>query len=169
MPNWIEGTLKLRGKPKDIKRFMDNEFDRSNPIQGELEDYVKDESEKGALHYIFNNLPYIKGTRRCFLKHQYIDLWFDEGEDKDYIVVFNIQQAWNFDKAAGDKGEQCTATEMWKEKANEYHLDIRLYGIESGGEFCQEMIVLKDDDNVKFNTIKYDDWYWECPFPEMGS
>ena len=27
MPNWIEGTMKLRGKREDIKRFLDNEIE----------------------------------------------------------------------------------------------------------------------------------------------
>ena len=49
----------------------------------------------------------------------------------------------------------------------DYEIDFRFYGFECGNEFNQEVIIengkLKAD-----NKITYDDYFWECPFPNLG-
>ena len=49
----------------------------------------------------------------------------------------------------------------------DYEIDFRFYGFERGMEFNQEVIIengeLKAD-----NEIIYDDYFWECPCPNMG-
>lgn len=42
MPNWIKGTMKLRGKRQDIARFFREGLDASG--RHKLEDQVKDDS-----------------------------------------------------------------------------------------------------------------------------
>jgi hypothetical protein len=48
-----------------------------------------------------------------------------------------------------------------------YGIDFRFYGFECGVEFNQEVIIengeLKADDE-----IRYDDYFWECPCPDLG-
>ena len=79
---------------------------------------------------------------------------------EDYgVCVVDIKQAWGFD--AGDSDLQ-----KWKDIAKEYNLDIRLYGIESGMRFCQEIIITKE--TFEYRETKYNDWDWDCPFPRMG-
>ena len=160
MPNWIEGTMKLRGKREDIKRFLDNELEASS-WYGEkkaLEEQVKCDSDDSYFEYTFKNEPHIKGTRRAFVTDDYLYMNEDEG-----TACVSIKQAWSFSTTRDDK-----ELDLWKDNAHKYNIDIKLFGIECGMEFCQEVIVLKDSDRVIHNVIQYEDWAWDCPFPRMG-
>ena len=55
MPNWIKGTMKLRGKREDIKRFLDNELEPSSWYgeQDALEKYVECDSDSSYFEYTF--------------------------------------------------------------------------------------------------------------------
>ena len=160
MPNWIEGTMKLRGKRKDIKRFLDNEIAPSSSYgkTNALEDQVKCDFDDSYFEYTFSGEPHIKGTRRAFITGDYLYMEEDEG-----TVCVNIKQAWSFSASPDDH-----ELDTWRDNAHEYNIDIRLYGIECGVGFCQEIIARKDSDHVINNVIEYEDWDWECPFPEMG-
>ena len=160
MPNWIEGTMKLRGKREDIKRFLDNELDTSS-YYGEkrtLEEQVQCNSDDEYMEYTFKDEPYIKGTRRAFVTDDYLYMGEDEG-----TACIKIKQAWSFSVTSDDR-----ELELWKDNAHKYNIDIKLYGVESGTQFCQEVIALRNCDRVINNVIEYEDWYWDCPFPNMG-
>lgn len=160
MPNWIEGTLKLRGDPENIMRFFregvapstigfgDDEND--NP-----ESVVEEEKlRSGSSFFSFKNEPWVKGTRRAFITERwstYVDA--DRGQ---FVAAVSIKQAWNF------------TAENWKEIAKQFNLDIRLQGFECGCEFAQDLIVAADGTIVHDNEIKYEDWNWDCPMPRMG-
>ena len=167
MPNWIEGTMKLRGEKKDIKRFFEEgigvykfeigtdkngkadikeiEIDKNEWLKIEYED---EEGFEVSLSYGFE--PYIKGTRRAFII------------EKDVIYVFcghacfNIRQAWDF------------IPDNFVELAKTYNLDIRLFGIEKGMEFAREVEISKTGEIIIDKEITYDDFVWECPFPNLG-
>lgn len=155
MPNWIEGTLKLRGKRVDIIRFFREGLESSTPIDSENQ--VTDYSDDDVLEFDFKDCPYIKGTRRAFItdNHAYMDR--DEG-----VICVYVKQAWAF-YAGVDSGDQ----NKWKAISDEYNLDIKLFGIESGMEFIQEMIIIRGREPI-VNEWEYEDWDWECPFPEKG-
>lgn len=157
MPNWIEGTMKLRGKREDIKRFLDNELDPSTWVgeQQSIEEQVENNSCDDYLEYSFHHEPHIKGTRRAFITDDYLYMEGEEGS-----VCLDIKQAWSF----GDDKE----LELWKNNAHKYNIDIKLFGIERGMEFCQEVIALRSAERVVNNVIQYEDWDWDCPFPNMG-
>ena len=166
MPNWIEGTMKLRGKMTDVKRFFDEGLDASAWFgSGRPEDLPKQriykgDVEKGWIEYEFHNEPHVKDTRRMFITDDGVWMYKD-----DTMCCFNIKQAWSFD--CEDDLERLINI------ADTYQLDIRLYGIECGVEFCQEVIVEHGADGnrgriVANNEIRYEDWGWECPFPRMG-
>lgn len=152
MPNWIEGTMKLRGKQENIKRFFDEGLEPSSYFgeENKLEDQVQDESEDGFLEYHFRNEPHICGTRRMFITDSYADMY-----DEDGVCCFDIKQAWDFD-----------AKEL-ERISEKFNIDIRVYGIECGREFCKEILIEKGK-TIYDKEIEYGDWFWECPFPKMG-
>ena len=158
MPNWIEGTLKLRGKREDIRRFLKNEIVAST-WYGETPDVseqVIDDSGDDYLDFTFKDEPWIKDTRRAFITSKYFLMTEDYG-----VAVFDIKQAWSFH--ATDKD-----LERWKEISQKYKVDLKLYGIECGVGFCHEIIITDEGNRVIENEIQYEDWDWDCPFPNMG-
>ena len=161
MPNWCEGTMKLRGKAKDILRFFHEGLDASTWLGGEkIEDQVFDNSGDGELYFNFKHEPHIKDTRRAFITGDSVECYYDN-EDEDIVACVNVKQAWAF--AADDGGD----LKKWQEISNEYNVDIRLFGIEMGMEFTQEVIIIRGQKPI-VNEKQYEDWMWECPFPNMG-
>lgn len=158
MPNWIEGTLKLRGKREDIKRFFEEGLDASTWCgEGKIEDQVKNYFENDCLDFQFKDEPHIKGTRRAFITDEYVYMEDDEG-----IACVKVKQVWAF-VARGETKD----LSVWKNISEKYNIDIRLFGIEMGLEFTQEIIINRGKTPI-VNVKKYEDWYWECPFPNMG-
>lgn len=155
MPNWIKGTMKLRGKREDIARFFREGLDASD--HNKLEDQVKDDSGEDYLWFHFVNGPHIAGTRRAFIDDDYVEMYDDIG-----IACVDIKQAWAF-----NAGSETGDLQRWKDISNKYNVDIRLYGIESGMQFTQEIIIVRGKDPIE-NVKQYDDWDWDCPFPDMG-
>lgn len=159
MPNWIEGTLKLRGKREDIRKFIDNEIAPSSNFgdePGDISEFVTNNSDEDCLDYTFANEPWIKDTRRAFITGEYLYMGKEEG-----TVSLDIKQAWSFHSRDED-------IDRWKELSKQYHLDIKLYGIECGVQFCEEIIISNNGSVVSDREITYDDWDWDCPFPNMG-
>ena len=153
MPNWIDGTLKLRGNSENLKKFFDNAIQpcySCNPNMQKREDYLT--CNYGEYNEV-KIMPdaRIKGTRRAFVNGECLVEW-----EKAYATVcIPIRQAWVF------------VTENWVEISKQYNLDVRLYGFEQGMEFCQEVEII-DGKVTMDNKIKYNDWDWECPMPRMG-
>ena len=158
MPNWIKGTMKLRGKREDIKRFFKDGLEPSNwPKPEDRENQVIDESGENYLDFSFKNEPYIAGTRRAFITDDNV---FMEGEEG--VVCVDVKQAWAF-----DAGRESNDFEIWKNISQKYNIDIRLFGIECGMQFTQEIIIVRGRKAI-VNKRQYEDWDWECPFPNMG-
>ena len=158
MPNWIEGTLKLRGDRKNIRRFFAEGLEASHWTGNEkLEDQVTDMSYVHELYVCFQNEPHIRGTRRAFITGS--SVWMDMDKETEGIACVDIKQAWCF--TTEDRVDE------WKAISEEYDLDVKLYGIECGMEFTQEIIILRGEAPI-INTKQYTDWDWECPFPNMG-
>lgn len=158
MPNWIEGTMKLRGKQEDIKRFFREGLDPSSwPDPKDRVDQVIDRSDDSELYFRFKNEPHIAGTRRAFITDDSAGMWEPSG-----VVCVNVKQAWTF-----DGGSSTDDLKTWKAISDKYNVDIKLYGIERGMQFTQEVIIIRGKEPI-VNETKYDDWDWECPFPNMG-
>lgn len=160
MPNWIDGTMKLRGKREDIKRFFNERVEGSSGFT--REESVEDRSNENELEFIFKNEPWVEGTRRMFIKDGDVFMLQEEG-----VCCVNIKQAWSF------SSREEKDLEVLQEIADKFHIDIRLYGIECGVEFVQEVIVRHCDENGRSpriidNCIQYENWDWDCPFPNMG-
>lgn len=159
MPNWIEGTMKLRGAQKDIKRFFSEGVEPSSQWPGSKEniDQVVDNSTDEELCFEFKDEPHIVGTRRAFITDDEAYMYDESG-----VCCVNIKQAWAFDAGSSTKD-----LERWTEISTKYNVDIKLFGFERGMEFAQEVIVLRGRKPI-VNDIQYEDWDWDCPFPRMG-
>ena len=158
MPNWIEGTMKLRGKREDIARFFREGLGTSNwPNPEDRKNQVTDSSGNDWLDFSFKNEPYISGTRRAFITDSSVYM-----EDDDGVVSVGVKQAWAF-----DAGSETEDLKKWKNISEKYNVDIRLYGIECGMQFTQEIIIVRGRKPI-VNEKQYEDWDWECPFPNMG-
>lgn len=150
MPNWIEGTMKVRGKAEDLIRFFENGFDA--PVK-------KEEFDDASVLYTIEPMVYINGPRRAFT-----------GQGRDYeirsyigsvqTVPVPIKQAWSFTPYEG-------AEQRWIDLSKKYNLDIRLQGFESGMEFYQDVEIVGGE-MIRNDEKKYEDWDWECPMPLMG-
>lgn len=167
MPNWIEGSMKLRGEKNDIKRFFEegitvykvkmsiseNEKAKIEEIEINKNEWLKIEYEdEDGFEVSFSEgvEPYIKHTRRAFIIEEDVIYAFNG------IACFNIKQAWDF------------LPENFIELAKTYNLDIRLFGIEKGMEFAREVEISKTGEIITDKEITYDDFVWECPFPNLG-
>lgn len=158
MPNWIEGTMKLRGKREDIAKFFREGLDASTWVEpGNKEDQIIDNSGDDYLEFEFKDEPHIVGTRRAFITDDYVYMEEDEG-----IVCVDIKQAWFFNAT-----DNSSDLKKWKSISDEFNLDIRLFGIECGMEFTQEIIIVRGKEVIE-NVKQYENWDWECPFPRMG-
>ena len=153
MPNWIEGTLKLRGQSEDLKRFFKEGVAQSEWFDDDkhsIEDYVQTDFDGAYCEVTLKNDPWIKGTRRAFIESEYVT-W----NESFATIAVDVKQAWHFD------------VDSFAEISKKFNLDIRLYGFECGMEFCQEIEILKGKITIN-REITYGDWVWECPMPNMG-
>ena len=158
MPNWIEGTMKLRGKREDITRFFREGLEPSNwPKPEDRENQVVENGDDEYLDFSFINEPHIIGTRRAFITDSGVDMEEDEG-----VVCVDVKQAWAF-----DAGNQTNDLQNWKDISDKFNVDIRLYGVECGMRFTQEIIIVRDKSPI-VNERQYENWDWECPFSRMG-
>lgn len=178
MPNWIEGSLKIRGHRDDILRFFREGLecwsygkDGSNmPV---------DQSKWLNIHPLIEEDPngeiiisldysevasrwlYIKGTRRAFITDVEYDIYLPEVKEDstDIVLALPVVQAWGF------------RLNNWVELAQKFNLDFRLYGIEQGTGFSEEIEIARDgvvENYISSQYENHDDFVWNCPFPWMG-
>lgn len=149
MPNWIEGTMKVRGNPENLKNFIEN------AIGPAIEKHEYEEE----VEYNLPDWAYIVGSRRAFVGEQCY-CCVDSSPDKNQTITIPIRQAWSFTPHEG-------AEQRWVNLAKEYSVDIRLQGFECGMEFYQDFAVVNGE--IAVDLVKqYDDWNWECPMPRLG-
>ena len=150
MPNWCEGTLKVRGKVEDLKRFV---LEGLCPVGflGEEKELLK-----------FNEFDYIEtetachieNTRRGFVKEgQYIE--FCNEDDETEVICLESKFAWGID------AEQLLQT------CKKYNVDMKIYAFECGMEFNQDIEIVNGK-IVKNDEITFDDYRWECICSKLG-
>ena len=144
MPNWCEGTLKIRGKQKDIRQFLKEGLE---PAMGSKVVYNSTEQIR------YDGSVWIKNTRRGFVDD--VDVWFDKRENDQMIIALHASFAWRIDAYPLIGVSQ------------EYNIDLRIYGFERGMEFCQDIEVI-DGKITKDDVIEYEDYLWDCPCPLLG-
>lgn len=160
MPNWCEGTLKIRGSYNDIARWCKDNLHvyRERHKNGDWETYVDEdmvtieETDEITTSVSMLQDAYIEGTNRHFVQCGF-EFYADENGNSK--VAINIQAAWNFE------------SEPYLEMAKKYNLDFRFYGFESGMQFNRE-VVIENGELLVDNEIEFDDYFWECPCPTLG-
>lgn len=163
MPNWCEGCMKIRGTTTDLRNFLVNAVenvdffgDSKRPLLVLLDPdgtALQVKTPDGGLDLSKISL-YVKGTCRNFIEPEYIEVYVDD--DKCPVVLpVPFKAAW-----AIEAEPLCALSK-------EYHVDIRVFGIEQGMQFCQDIEIIGGE-ITKNEEIKYDDWDWDCPFPRMG-
>lgn len=169
MPNWCEGTLRLRGKRKDIVEFLKNNLRGVglNPENFDSIDWpvrVTEENDGQSIFVCGDNEKHrdscgwlwIKDTKRNFIAENeiYVDMYGDE--DKTYTICID-----GFNAALGIKPEPYVAF------SKKYDLDIKIFASEQGMQF-EQCIEIVNGKLVKDEQRNYDDWYWEAVNPNMG-
>lgn len=147
MPNWAEGSLKLRGKHENIASALKEML---------LNDTVTLEEKWDGDLLVFNNTApyfYINKTRRAFINQNQIEVWLEE--EFCIVELDNFQQAWS------------AIPENYQEISSKFDVDIKIFTFERGMEFTQEIEISKGEifKNVCSN---YDDYQWEVPFSNLG-
>ena len=147
MPNWAEGSLKLRGKCENIASALKEML---------LNDTVTLEEEWDGDLLVFNNTaPYfdINKTRRAFINQNQIEVWLEE--EFCIVELDNFQQAWS------------AIPENYQEISSKFDVDIKIFTFERGMEFTQEIEISKGE-IIKNVCSNYDDYQWEVPFSNLG-
>lgn len=150
MPNWCEGTLKIRGDYEAIKRFA------AQGIQKTEVGYEGPEDEEIDFHVY--DIGHIKGTLRGFVQSECIDIRRCDEHPEKGICAFKYKEAW------------AVGVAEWQKISKEYGFDVKIMAIESGMKFVQDILI--ENGEIKKNTCTdykgLEDWLWECPFPLMG-
>lgn len=147
MPNWAEGSLKLRGRSENIASALKEML---------LSDTVTLEYEYDGSLLIFNNTAsyfYINGTRRAFIDQKQIEFWLEE--EFCIFELDNFKQAWS------------AIPKNYQEISSKFDVDIKIFTFECGNEFTQEIEISKGE-IIKNVCYEYDDYQWEVPFSNLG-
>lgn len=164
MPNWCEGTLRVRGKMKDLKRFVSEGILSTNHewVEGvpmtkmtplKMEEY--EDGERCGFSVLEGvQGAWLKGTRRHFVQQDYIEMESRAWDDVRTLCL-EIQAAWGMD-----------ATQL-QAICKEFSVDMRVYGFECGMEFNQNIEIINGE-ITKDREVKFDDYEWECICPRQG-
>ena len=156
MPNWCEGVLKVRGTKTNILRFFREGLapsrsytDHEPPIQ------VEENEWGGVLVRVENRVFWLKGTRRHFIDRDFFEVYFDEDEEEQVVVIDDFKAAWSI------------SAEELAVISSEYQLDFKVYGFEAGMGFNQSIEIHKGK-IVEDREITFNDYDWECMNPLLG-
>ena len=171
VPNWCEGSLRIRGNSEDILKFLrntlvvyhgkiDHEMNPPEYVEKLIDRSLWCEEEEEMFegityHYIFikdKENPHIEGTHRGFVMDEEIS--FRKSEKS--CVALHYEQAWTFN------------SEEWVKFSKEYGLDFRLYGVDQGACFVQEIEVIHGRLTVCKNDKYGESFDWDCLTPWLG-
>ena len=176
MPNWIEGSLKVRGRYENVKKFflegindyigiVHNEKVQKGGLATAEADYIPRnpeeyreiyENERNgrscSIYWHSVNAIYIEDTKRAFVVGDQ-DVYIDERKDGTTIGTCKFQQAWGLNP------------DDWVELSKKYDVDIRLWGLEGGMQFGEELEVVKGTITI-YEAKNYDSW--TMPLPWIG-
>lgn len=148
MPNWAEGSLKLRGKKENIAQALKYMFCTADNVE------IEEDLEIGWFE-LTTTAPYfyINGTRRAIIQNNKLNFWLDD----DYLVIEinDFNQAW------------AVKPENYQEISSKFDVDIKIFTFECGMEFTQEIEISKGE-IIKDLCYEYDDYKWEVPFSNLG-
>ena len=147
MPNWAEGTIKLRGRSENIKSALKDMLFKLNDVSYE------DNGESLVIESIGSSSIRINKSRRAFIKCERIELYFEDAFE--IIEIQNFSQAW------------AAIPDNFVELSKNHDVDIKIFTFEKGFEFTQEIEISKGE-IVKDVCYEYVDYQWEVPFNNLG-
>lgn len=169
MPNWCEGVLKIRGKKKDLIKFINEGIERyghpgtedgytKHPLNVETDEFgdltLKETDEE------HNSWLCLKDSRRCFIEKNVCWYWNNHSEEdleKEYIQCLDIKQAWRLEP------------DYFKAISKKYNIDFKIIGIECGIGFLQEIEVIKGEMIYKEKVFEnYKEFEWDVYDPRLG-
>lgn len=168
MPNWCEGTFKVRGNFEDIKRYVKENIKVYEPkIIKEPDGSVRfdhipvpdaivyefDEPDSEEFEMTVKDDAHINGSRRHFIIPG--TYYCIKQNRRKAVMVLRFKAAWYID------------TQPFIEMSKRYNVDFRLYGCETGMEFNQEVII-ENGELIKDDEIRFDNYMWDCPFSDLG-
>ncbi|CDO03126.1 hypothetical protein BN988_01626 [Oceanobacillus picturae] len=161
MPNWAEGVLKIRGTRQDIKKFLMEGLSPLNPfggiamLMGKETDppEVQLKEDEWDLNMSAPHGFYIEGTRRAFIEGGIT--WDFDDKHIEILTIEDFKQAW------------AVITENFVDISEKFNLDIKIYAFEYGMEFNQDIEIHKGK-VIRDNEITFDDYQWECLYPNLG-
>lgn len=143
MPNWVEGTLRVRGTADNVRKFLLNALE---PISGER---LK---EKDG--WIESKITcHISETERGFIDN-FCEI-VDDIECTGNVIMLEARFAWN------------VKAEWFEDLSKQYSVDFRFYGFERGAEFNRNIEVINGE-ITRDEIIKFDNYFWDCISPERG-
>lgn len=147
MPNWAEGTIKLRGRSENIASAL-----KEMLLNGTV---TLEDKWDGALLIFNSTTPYfqINKTRRAFIDRKQIDVWFEE--EFCIVELDDFKQAWS------------AIPENYQEISTKYDVDIKIFTFEMGMEFTQEIEISKGK-IIKDICNEFDNYQWNVPFSRLG-
>lgn len=152
MPNWAEGTLKLRGKTENIVSAL-------KEMLLENQGTTLEEEHDGTLltFKTENDYFYINGTRRAFISGKDIEIWLDE-DDEDFVIIEleNFKQAW------------AALADNYTEISSKFDVDIKIFTFEMGMEFTQEIEISKGEIIKNIVNENFTNYSWDVPFSRLG-
>lgn len=159
MPNWCEGSLKVRGEKENIRKFLTEALITIHPVLIQVlrpdlqapEVNVTEDDWSMTIESTGKDGFHVKGTRRNFIESNSIEWEFD----RDVLIIDDFKAAWGIDSGP------------LVELSKQYDLDFRIYAFERGMEFNQEIEIHKGK-IIKDLEIKFDDYEWECIMPGLG-
>ena len=155
MPNWCKGSLKVRGKISDLKKFVQRGLEPVSYIGDALEPLVFTTEDETSFFVRENKVSlWMKGTRRHFCEPDYIEVDAEDSETPT-IMILPFKAAWTIDADA------------LHSLCKRFDVDMKIQAFEMGMQFSQ-IIEIVNGEILKDQEVKYDDWDWDCPCPRMG-
>lgn len=150
MPNWVEGTFRIKGPKENVLKFAAEGLSavaRNGPIT--VKRY--DEGD-GVIHFDFMDakldkppcMLYIEGTKRHFLDDISYGIDVYENDEGEYQLVAPFQAAW------------LIHLDDLKAIADKYGVDVKANGYELGFQFEQIIEINRSGEVLTAKKIKYD-------------
>ena len=163
MANWCVGTLKIRGSFEQVCELLINET--CIPPHG-LGKMAKEEVPPEKIVEKDENSLSIELESNGWVIYQYdgfgllgsIGMYIDPVDIEirdDGIYCLELESKWEID------------TNWIAKMCKKYQVDMKLFAFEKGQEFNRDIECLKGD-LITDNVITYDNYFWECPYPELG-
>ena len=148
MPNFAEGTIKLRGRAENIKSALKYMFGAVGDIT------IEDDTDGEIITFTTtDSYFYINGTKRAFIDNDSFEIHLDD----DFLIIEldNFNQAWR------------AIPEDYIEISEKFNVDIKIFTFEQGWEFTQEIEISKGK-ILKNTVLKYGNYRWEVAFSNLG-